>query len=485
MKKQGLYEKLIEYSRDGRYPFHMPGHKRIGHLFECNNVSTSDGEKHLDPYDIDLTEIEGFDNLHGAQGIIKEAQHYASNFLGAKKTWFLVNGSTCGLHSAINAVCDIGDTIIVARNCHKAVFHAIENRNLNGVYYTPKFDEKLKMFGAVEPEVIAKLLEANPDAKALVITSPTYDGVVSNIEAISHITKKHGCVLIVDEAHGAHFGVSDCMPIPAYKKGADIVVESAHKTLEAMTQTGLLHLGSDAVSPKKIEQQLAIYETSSPSYVLMASIDKSINIAEQQGDKKLRELLTRIQKFRDFVNNLDCFYVPYDELKTNLQADSIDETKVSVCVAKNVITGEQLSEMLREHGIEVEMATSNRVLLYCTMGDDLKAFNLAEEALASIDQKIADYNPANEDYVKINNVGTLESKMTIYAASRCDKKQISVEDALGQVAADYVFLYPPGNPLIVPGEVINQELISVIEESLRLGLNIYNVDNGIINVVDE
>ena len=164
MKSKGLYEKLIEYARRGKYPFHMPGHKRNGKFLECQD---------LDVWDIDITEIDGWDNLHDASGVIKESMDYASHVLGTERTWFLVGGSTCGVQAALQACCNIGDRVIVARNCHSAVYHAVENRNLKAEYIYPIYNEDLNLYGRVEPDELQEMLEKYPDAKAVIITSPT------------------------------------------------------------------------------------------------------------------------------------------------------------------------------------------------------------------------------------------------------------------------------------------------------------------------
>lgn len=228
MSDKGLYKKLIEYKEQGKYPFHMPGHKRQDQLL-------------ADPYEIDITEINGFDNLHHPEGIIKDSMDNAAAFFKTDNTWFLVNGSSCGLLAAIHAVTDIGDYIIIGRNCHKAVYNAIELRNLKAGYIIPQVIKEYGIHGGYNPEDIENELKraqmSGEKARAVIITSPTYEGVISDIERIAKIVHKYGSILIVDEAHGAHLGIHQNLPKPAYELGADIVIESAHKTLPAMTQT--------------------------------------------------------------------------------------------------------------------------------------------------------------------------------------------------------------------------------------------------------
>ncbi|MEE1516291.1 MAG: aminotransferase class V-fold PLP-dependent enzyme, partial [Lachnospiraceae bacterium] len=245
--KDGLYEKLNSYSDGDVYPFHMPGHKRNMPLFKS-------------AYDYDITEIEGFDNLHHARGILRESMDMAAGFYGTKKTYYLVNGSTCGLLSAISAVVEYGDKIIIARNCHKAVYNAVYMNNLKASYIYPKPVENTSILGGIHPKDVEKALEENPDAKAVVITSPTYEGVVSYVQAIAKVVHEKGIPLIADEAHGAHFSMSGYFPKSALECGADIVIQSVHKTLPSLTQTALLHICSDMVDESKVERYLSIYQ---------------------------------------------------------------------------------------------------------------------------------------------------------------------------------------------------------------------------------
>lgn len=226
-----IFDKLKNYSDSDYYAFHMPGHKR--------NLDLMDGTS---PYRIDITEIDGFDDLHHAEGILKEAQERAAEVYHADETHFLVNGSTVGILSAILGTTEKGDSILVARNCHKSVYHAIYLNELDPVYLYPKFDTELGLSTEIDAEDVQKALEEHPKIRAVMIVSPTYDGVVSDIEKIAEIVHEAGCLLIVDEAHGAHFGFDPYFPESANMYGADLVINSLHKTLPALTQTALLHV---------------------------------------------------------------------------------------------------------------------------------------------------------------------------------------------------------------------------------------------------
>ena len=238
-----LYKKLERYGQSDFYPFHMPGHKR--------NLASSAGKF---PFERDITEISGFDNLHHAEGILLEAQENAAQLYGTRRCFFSVNGSTAALLSAISACVSKGGSILVARNCHKAVYHALYLRELQPVYIYPHEDSRLGINGGISPSRVERYLEEHPEVEAVLITSPTYDGIVSNVEKIAEIAHRHEVPLIVDEAHGAHFRFSEYFPVSAADLGADIVIQSFHKTLPSMTQTAVLHVCSDRVDVEKVKQ---------------------------------------------------------------------------------------------------------------------------------------------------------------------------------------------------------------------------------------
>lgn len=463
MKKKSLYDKLIEYANSGRYGFHMPGHKRTTKLLNG-----------IDPYEIDITEIDGFDNLHCAKSIIKESMDNAADFFGTNKTYFLVNGSTSGILSAINSVTEIGDSIIVGRNCHKAVYNAIEIRNLKAKYVYPEFIEEVGINGGYNPKEIERCFSEDKNIKAIVITSPTYEGIVSNIEEIANIAHKYGAILIVDSAHGPHFALSSELPVPAYKLGADVVIESTHKTLPALTQTALLHCMGDNVDISKIEKNLTVYQSSSPSYLLMASLDKCIKDVSAHGGCKMKKLLTKVAEFRENVNNLKYIYSPGLELKNIENVFDIDPTKLVIGIRNGSLTGKQLADKLRDkYNFEMEMESTNFVLAMTTIGDDLEKIDELYLALKEID---AEMETASGKTFKVK---TLRNKgiMTSYEAGVYKKESVLLEEAIGRVSGEYISLYPPGIPLLVPGEVISIELINDIKNYKMLNMNIVGLDD--------
>lgn len=494
--KESFHNKLIEYCDNGRYPLHMPGHKRNDYLF--NNV---------DPYHYDITEIDGFDNLHCASGILKDAMDNAAKFFGTDRTWFLVNGSSCGILAAINAVTNIGDHIIIGRNCHKAVYNGIKIRNLQVDYLYPSYIERYGINGGYSWIELEDILKRHNDIKAVLITSPTYEGIVSNIEKLANVCHKYGAVLIVDEAHGAHFGLCDKLPIPAYKLGADIVIESTHKTLPAMTQTGLLHMCGNMVDEEKMNDMLSVYQTSSPSYVLMASIDKCISEIRDNCQQRYEELINVINKIREKVNKCSYLFIPCEELYNEEFVYDIDVTKLVIGIKNNICTGKVLAEILRKNfNFEVEMELLNYVLAITTISDKIEELERLAEALVEIDSELSNLTEAENDILeyseKTSDVDNIEKeefsniskklgnrlfrnekKFSIYEADLRDKESIKLEHACGRIAGAMVYLYPPGIPILVPGEVISEDLVSQIDGFIRANLNVVGLDGDFIKVI--
>lgn len=479
MSGKGLYEKLIEYRQFGRYPFHMPGHKRQDKLLS-------------DAYEIDITEINGFDNLHHPEGIIKESMDNASGFFGTDKTWFLVNGSSCGLLAAIQAVTEIGDSIIIGRNCHKSVYNAIELRNLKAKYIYPQIINEYGINGGYKPEDIENLLKKAMDSgekiKAVVVTSPTYEGIVSDIERIAEIVHRYGSILIVDEAHGAHLGIHEGLPKPAYKLGADIVIESAHKTLPAMTQTAFLHLCGRRVQEEKIQDCLTIYQTSSPSYVLMASLDKCIRELQTKGKQKLKSLLITLDKFYEKVNKLENITVLGRECIGKNEIFDFDICKLVILINTNKITGKFLEEELREkYGFEMEMTSARYVLGMTTMYDDMEQILKLADALTEIDSNLNSFykeRVLEEDrYINYEKINEADVAMSIYEAKRKETEDMFFLESEGKVSAEYIYVYPPEIPLVVPGEMISKKMIEQIDYYKRINLNVKGIENKKIRVV--
>ena len=439
MKKKSLLKRLTEYNRT-RIPMHMPGHKRNTALLG-NNL----------PYGIDITEVDGFDNLHELEGVLKETAERFAKLYGAKETFPLVGGSTCGILAAMYALTSPGDHALMSRGSHKSVYHGVELLALTPHYLLPETDE-LGIFQGISPAQVEKAFSETPEIKLVIITSPTYEGVVSNIAEIAEICHRNGALLLVDAAHGAHFGFTDAFPENAVKLGADVVVMSLHKTLPSLTQTALLAVCTSRVDAKKIQNSLSVFESSSPSYVLLSSIDECAHFMKETGKEKLENLSANLRAFYEKANGLKHLSVFHYG----------DISKIMISTKNATISGFVLAEKLRaEFFIETEMASENFVLAMATLCDKKKHFRKLLSALLAVDKTLS-----FEESEKTARALPLPEMLSIPSDAR--KKQgefVSLENAVGRECLEYIWHFPPGVPLFCPGEKISEELTIVIRET--------------------
>lgn len=463
--------KLEAYANSDYYPFHMPGHKR--NFFSMTN-----------PYAIDITEIEGFDNLHDANGVIKEAQERAAEVYGSKKSYYLVNGSTCGILAAVSAAVRPGEKLLMARNAHKSTYHAAYLRHLSAVYLNPCMTE-FGISGAVAPEEVRQKLKENPDTKAVIITSPTYEGIVSDVKAIAEIVHKYKIPLIVDEAHGAHFGFHRAFPQTAVRLHADIVIQSMHKVLPSLTQTALLHLNSDYVSAHEIEKYLDIYETSSPSYVLMAGMEKCIRFLQVNGAEYFGNYVKLLSDFYKNTETLRNIHVMGKQDFTETEIFDLDLSKIVISAENTNISGEILyRQLLHEYHLQMEMFSGFYVLGMTSIMDTETGFLRLSQALKETDESIAHIRKKTQDEKK-ELIRSLyepkEKRMEIHEAMELPAKEVSFDEAEGKISGCMVCLYPPGIPLLLPGEAIDFHFIKNIRKCLKYRLNL----QGIADIINE
>lgn len=450
-----LYEALIKYAESDYVPMHMPGHKRQRMNF-------------ADPYSFDITEIDGFDNLHHAEGILKEAQEYAAAVCSADETHFLVGGSSSGILSAVYSVTNQGGVLLMARNCHKSVYHAAELRQLKTCYIYP---ESLQggIAGEITAESVKEALEAHPEANALILTSPTYDGVVSDICEIVRIAHSSGIPVIVDEAHGAHFLKGSGFPKSAVRCGADVVIQSTHKTLPALTQTALIHIRRDYPYKEKLRKYLSVFQTSSPSYVLMASIDACMHWYAEKGQEVYQNYLKRLKNLRGKLKSS----LKYLHLLTPEKCFDYDISKIIIDTGSTNFSGEDLHQMLlKKYRIQVEMVSAKAVLCMTSAADREEFYERLLEALVEIDG-LAEQNQLSDK--KSFPVPEAKAVFTIGEAAEKKKKKVMLMESIGKICASYIYIYPPGIPILTPGEKISKECVSHILFNLESGLTVHGL----------
>lgn len=478
-----LYRELEKYGNSDYYPYHMPGHKR-----KAPPLWEKEYGILRELFRIDITEIEGFDNLHQAEGILRSVQKEAASLYGAEESFFLVNGSTCGILSAVAGAAGRGERILMARNCHKSVYHAVYLQGLKASYIYPDVIEEYGIADAVSPDAVEEALRKQPDAAAVIITSPTYEGIVSDIGRIADITHRYGKPLLVDEAHGAHFGFHEAFPENAVRQGADIVIHSVHKMLPAMTQTALLHVCGNRIDTERLKRYLRIYQTSSPSYVLMASIDSCMKLMQKEGKRRLGYLWEHRLNLEDQMKccrNLKLVKIPQNG---RYAMKGTDPGKAVISVMNTDMTGELLYRILREkYHLEMEMAADSYVLAMLTIMDDEEGYSRLQQALTEIDKGLtaggtADISGQAGGKYKVLKAETVT---TVAEAMDGEPEWRRLADCIGHTAAEFINLYPPGIPLIVPGERIGEDAVKLINNYLNMKLNVQGVKDGYIKILKD
>ena len=459
-----LQEKLEKYYKEDYLPMHMPGHKRNIKLL---------GKKL--PYKIDITEIDGFDDLHHASGIIKNIENKAKKIYGSKRSFLLVNGSTCGILAGIRSVVNFGDKVLVARNSHKSVYNAIELNGLEPIYMLPKIG-KDGIDRNIDSKQVEEKLKENNDIKLVIITSPTYEGVISNVKAISDIAHKYNVPVLVDEAHGTHLKfMENICDKEALKMGADIVVQSLHKTLPALTGTALLHIRGNLVKEENVARELSIFETSSPSYVLMSSIEECLDIIESKGKELFKEYQNNLEYFYNETKKLKNLKILGNEIlnknnKAGIEKEFYDFGKIVIKTNETNIVGKELANILRnDYKIELEMSSINYALAMTSICDSKESFERLLHALKKIDESL------EQKEKKFNNYDTILPRKEVSILEAIKNRNLEFKnynELEGRISKEYIWVYPPGIPLITPGEVISKELIKKIEEFINTNIEI-------------
>ena len=491
-KQPGLLERLTEYAGSDAYPFHMPGHKR-------REIPDGIPGGFPDPYGIDITEIDGFDNLHHAEGILKDAMDEAAAIYGADRSWYLVNGSTCGILSAVFATTENGGKILTARNCHKAVYHAICLNRLEAEYLYPEEITEFGINGGIRAEDVRKALEKDAmhcagnsedvrgkitKIQAVLITSPTYEGVVSDIRAIADAAHEYGIPLIVDEAHGAHLEYADqCHSFPksALEYGADIVIQSLHKTLPCFTQTAILHVKGKLVDQDRISRYLSMFQTSSPSYLFMAGMERCIRYMDGDGRNEMIRYEKRLERFMERMEGLQVLEVLDREICGKYRTVAgWDPSKIVVSTMRaEDFHGEELAETLRrKYHLEMEMTAPEYVIAMTSLMDTEEGFERLGTALLEIDGALRRRTESGrKEKAASETPEGLESKlshpvrrMLICEAMDADTERTAFQVTVGKVSAEFVYLYPPGIPIIAPGEVFTDAIVEKIMAYKAAGL---------------
>ena len=453
--KAPIVEALKTAYENPTYQFHIPGHTKGKAIFK--DFRKLIGEKALN---IDTTdEFDNLGTLHPATGPIKEAQELAAEAFGAKKTFFLLNGSTAGNLALAMALTKKGDKVIVNRNCHRSVLTGMIISGAEPIWICPNRIEDWSIWGNTDAAQIEELINKNPDVSMVWITNPTYEGVVSDIKAISAVCKKHNIPLIVDEAHGCLWNFNKHLPETALKLGADAVVHSLHKTGGSMSQSSMLHIAKDScLNVEAVEKALKLLHTTSPSLMLLASLDAArANLQSKNGQILLERAVKNAKYLRTRLDSIQGLH----QLKSDFGYKT-DVTKVFIRI--DGLSGKRLESILEiDFGIEVESASDIGVLILCNIGNKHSDFKYLADCL----EKIAATNYQDIYYLeKRKHMPMLEPqiKMSLREAFYAEKETIPKSEAIGRISAEVVAECPPGISILLPGELITEEHLPYLND---------------------
>lgn len=466
-----LFDALMEYVNRETVPFHVPGHKKgIGVDTEFKNFI---GEN---PFKIDVTVFKLVDSLHHPTGPIKYAQALAADAYGSDSAFFSIHGTSGAIQAMIMSVVNSGDKIIVPRNVHKSVTAGIILSGAKPVYMQPELDKNIGIAHGVTPETVKETLKLNPDAKAVLIINPTYYGVATDIKQIAQIVHSYHIPLIVDEAHGPHLGFNDRLPISALEAGADMCAQSTHKIIGALTQCSLLHVKSEYVDTQRVQQVLNLLQTTSPSYILMASLDCARRQIAIEGRPLLDKAIDLASYARNEINKIPGFYCFGKELLGEPGVFAIDPTKLTITCRELGITGYELDTLLAEkYHIQVELSDLYNVLAVGSFGDTKESLDSLISALKEISEDYNNKRTKKPDFIDIPNIP--ESKLIPREAFNSKKESMPLDNSIGFVSGEFLLAYPPGIPVLCPGEVITEEIVHYVKELKAAGLYVQGTED--------
>ncbi|WP_427137885.1 aminotransferase class I/II-fold pyridoxal phosphate-dependent enzyme [Psychrobacillus psychrodurans] len=471
-EKRPLVEALEKFHKNSPISFHVPGHK--------NGLLSNLPELIRDSMQYDLTELNGLDDYHHPEEAIKEAEQLLTKLYNTDESFFLVNGTTIGNLAMIYATCQYGEQIIVQRNAHKSIFHAIELVGAEPIFVSPKWDEQSKTASYVSLEVIEEAIQQFPFVKAVVLTYPNYYGVSSpDLENIIRLCHKLQMPVLVDEAHGAHFQTHKGFPKSALLYGADIVVQSAHKTLPALTMGSFLHIRSQFIDSKKVNKYLRMLQSSSPSYLILASLDDARSYVERYSPMDFKQLMDRREVFIQALETIPLIKV--------VQVD--DHLKLLIRVGK--YSGFQVQQAFEKQNIYVELADPHQVLLILPLLKVEHEYAFAEirKRIKHAVDKLKKESPDlknNVFHMEQRSISTLQ--MSMEQLSEKQGEWIPYVRTIGRIAKGMIIPYPPGIPLILPGEKITVPILTELEEWIEKGALFqgeHRLEEKLIYVVEE
>jgi len=446
-------------------PFYTPGHKRGAGISPL--LTDLIGK---DVFRADLTELAELDNLFTPQSVILAAQELAAEAFGAEKTWFLVNGSTCGIEAAILATCRMGEKIILPRNVHSSVISGLILSGAIPIFINPVYNSDLDIAYSITPEALKAALVQHPDTKAVLIVYPTYNGICGNLPAFVHLTHQYNIPLIVDEAHGAHFHFHSQLPISALTAGADLTVQSIHKTLGAMTQASMLHFQGKRIDIDRVNKALQLVQSTSPSFILLASLDAARQQMAIHGEKLMSQTLYLAEEARIKINQIPGLSTPLINSKKSPGFMDLDQTRLTVNVSKIKFTGFASEEILdKKFHVTPEFSSWQNLTFIISLGNtktDIQKLIQGLNNLTHVIPLTSECQPCNNiNDAMIASIMSISPREAFFANSEV----IPIAETQERICAEIICPYPPGIPVLMPGEIITKSALEYLQEIQNMG----------------
>nr|WP_243136653.1 aminotransferase class I/II-fold pyridoxal phosphate-dependent enzyme [Acetobacterium paludosum] len=453
-ERMPILEALNKLKKSRVVPFDVPGHKRGRGNSELTDFL---GESCMS---VDVNSMKPLDNLCHPVSVIKEAEELAADAFGAKQAFFMVNGTTSAVQSMVLSACKKGEKIILPRNVHRSVINALILGGAIPVYVNPEMNHELGISLGMTLAAVAKAIGENPEAKAVLVNNPTYYGICSNLRAITELAHQHGMLVLADEAHGTHFYFGENMPLSGMAAGVDMASVSMHKSGGSLTQSSFLLVGGAAVNPGYVRQIINLTQTTSGSYLLLSSLDISRKNLACKGKEIFRKVSQMAQYARDEINQIGDYYAYSKELINGDTIFDFDATKLSINTLNVGLAGIEVYNILRdEYDIQVEFGDVGNILAYISVGDTHRNLERLVSALAEIRRIYKKDKTGMLQYEYINPEVLVAPQEAFYA----EKEALPLEQSGGRICSEFVMCYPPGIPILAPGEKITAEILDSIE----------------------
>ena len=469
-----IYEALEAFRKKRVVPFDVPGHKRGRGNPELRELL---GEKCVN---LDVNSMKPLDNLCHPVSVIRDAEQLAAEAFGAAHAFFMVGGTTSSVQSMVLSSTKAGDKIILPRNVHKSVINALVLNGAIPVYINPEVDSKLGISLGMELSEVEKAIKANPDAKAVLVNNPTYYGICSDLRSIVKLAHEHNMLCLVDEAHGTHFYFGPNMPVNAMAAGADMASVSMHKSGGSLTQSSLLLTGPN-VNWEYVSQIINLTQTTSASYLLLSSLDISRRNLYMRGETSFAKVAEMAEYAREEINSIGGYYAYGQELKNCSSSYECDVTKLSVYTRDIGLAGIEVYDLLRdEYDIQIEFGDIANILAYVSIGDRIQDIERLVGALADI-KRLYSRDPSkmlNTEYIAPQVV--VSPQEAFYAKD----ESLPIRETAGRICSEFVMCYPPGIPILAPGEVITKEIIEYIIYAKEKGCSMQGPEDPEVNNIN-